>query len=262
MMMSEFRVVIEDLRRDTLDVELDLLTAEIESSKETGCRAPEDPFLCIKYSGFFDCTATMNMCSQCQKDIILLKQEHAKLATISSKDVERRSSSSDESKLALAGAAVVSAGLASKISQLKSKEGLKKCTSCHKHAGLTGFSCKCCDLFCTVHHYSDKHNCLFDYMNAGQNGIAKISNLKRREVHLGLVLKVDSQIADENSGGFPNAKNNGMTDTRCEGKREMKAPSLVARIMGLESMPAGSSSKPQKASASETWSNVADKLGA
>ncbi|PHT30618.1 Zinc finger A20 and AN1 domain-containing stress-associated protein 8 [Capsicum baccatum] len=42
----------------------------------------------------------------------------------------------------------------------------------------------------------------------------------------------------------------------------MKAPSLVARLMGLEMMPAGSGSKPQKASASETWSNVADKLGA
>ncbi|PHT96488.1 hypothetical protein BC332_34586 [Capsicum chinense] len=67
-------------------------------------------------------------------------------------------------------------------------------------------------------------------------------------------------IADENSGAFPNAKNNGMTDTRCESKREMKAPSLVARLMGLESMPAGSGSKPQKASASETWSNVVDKL--
>lgn len=53
-----------------------------------------------------------------------------------------------------------------------------------------------------------------------------------------------------------------MTDTRYESKREMKAPSLVARLMGLESMPAGSGSKPQKASASETWSNVADKLGA
>ncbi|XP_047261203.1 uncharacterized protein LOC124894657 [Capsicum annuum] len=68
-------------------------------------------------------------------------------------------------------------------------------------------------------------------------------------------------IANKNSGGFPKAKNNGMTDTR-ESKREMKAPSLVARLMGLESMPAGSGSKPQKASASETWSNVAEKLGA
>ncbi|XP_047261906.1 uncharacterized protein LOC124895501 isoform X2 [Capsicum annuum] len=51
-------------------------------------------------------------------------------------------------------------------------------------------------------------------------------------------------IADENNGGFPNAKNNGMTDTHCESKREMKAPSLVARLMGLESMPARSGIKP------------------
>ncbi|XP_016560625.1 uncharacterized protein LOC107859966 isoform X2 [Capsicum annuum] len=69
--------------------------------------------------------------------------------------------------------------------------------------------------------------------------------------------RIRLQITDENSGGF-----NGMTNTRCESKREMKAPSLVARFRGLESMPAGSGSNPQKASASETWSNVADKLGA
>ncbi|PHU02197.1 hypothetical protein BC332_27448 [Capsicum chinense] len=50
-------------------------------------------------------------------------------------------------------------------------------------------------------------------------------------------------IADENSGGFPNAMNSGMTNTRCESKLEMKAPSLVARLIGLESMPAGSGDK-------------------
>ncbi|KAJ8545881.1 hypothetical protein K7X08_018464 [Anisodus acutangulus] len=69
-------------------------------------------------------------------------------------------------------------------------------------------------------------------------------------------------IANENSGGFPNAKNNGMTNTRCESKREMKAPSLVARLMGLESMPAGPGGKSKKASASEIGSNMAEKLGA
>lgn len=69
-------------------------------------------------------------------------------------------------------------------------------------------------------------------------------------------------IANENSGGFPNAKNNGMSSRRCESKREMKAPSLVARLMGLESMPAGPGSKAKKASASEIGSNVAEKLDA
>ncbi|PHT29619.1 hypothetical protein CQW23_30777 [Capsicum baccatum] len=39
------------------------------------------------------------------------------------------------------------------------------------------------------------------------------------------------QIADENCGGFRNAKNNGMIDTRCEIKRGMKGPSLVTRLI-------------------------------
>ncbi|PHT71716.1 Zinc finger A20 and AN1 domain-containing stress-associated protein 8 [Capsicum annuum] len=146
---------------------------EMESSKETGCRALEDPVLCINDCDFFGSAATMNMCSKCQKDMILLKQEHAKLAVASRKDVVCRSSRSDESELALEGAAVASADLAAQISQVKSKEGLKKCTSCRKRVVLTGFNCKCCDLFCAVHHYSDKHNCPFDYRNAGQNAIAK-----------------------------------------------------------------------------------------
>ncbi|PHU06238.1 Zinc finger A20 and AN1 domain-containing stress-associated protein 8 [Capsicum chinense] len=145
----------------------------MESSKETGCRTLEDPVLCINDCDFFGSAATMNMCSKFQKDMILLKQEHAKLAAASNKDVVRRSSSSDESELALAGAAIASADLASQISQVKSKEGLKKCTSCRKCVGLMGFSCKCGDLFCAVHDYSDKDNCPFDYKNAGQNAIAK-----------------------------------------------------------------------------------------
>ncbi|XP_047260842.1 zinc finger A20 and AN1 domain-containing stress-associated protein 8-like [Capsicum annuum] len=145
----------------------------MESSKETGCRAPDDPILCINDCDFFGSAAMMCMCSKCQKDMILLKQEHTKLVAASSKDVVRRSSSSDESELALAGAAVASANLASQISQVKAKEGLKKCTSCRKRVGLTGFSCKCGDLLCVVHHYSNKHNCPFDYWNADQNAIAK-----------------------------------------------------------------------------------------
>ncbi|PHT58513.1 Zinc finger A20 and AN1 domain-containing stress-associated protein 8 [Capsicum baccatum] len=86
---------------------------EIESSKETGCQAPEDPVLCINDCDFFGSAATMNMYSNFQKDMILLKQEHEELAAASSKDIVCRSSSNDESELALAGAVVASADLAS-----------------------------------------------------------------------------------------------------------------------------------------------------
>ncbi|PHT30165.1 hypothetical protein CQW23_30241 [Capsicum baccatum] len=94
----------------------------------------------------------MNMCSKFQKDMKLLKQEHENIAAASSKEVVCRSSSSDQSKLALAGAAVASADLACQISQVKSKEGLKKCTACRKRVRLTGFNCKCGYLFCAFHH--------------------------------------------------------------------------------------------------------------
>ncbi|PHT29540.1 hypothetical protein CQW23_30867 [Capsicum baccatum] len=150
-----------------------LWTEKMESSKETSCRAPEDPVLCINDCDFFGSAAMMNICSKFPKDMILLKQENAKLAASSSKDVVRRSSSSDESELAVAGAAVASADFASQISQVKSKEGLKKFRTCRKCVGLTGFSCKYGDLCCAVHHYSDKHNCPFDYKNVGRNAISK-----------------------------------------------------------------------------------------
>ena len=46
------------------------------------------------------------------------------------------------------------------------KDGKKKknrCLSCKKKVGLTGFTCRCGGLFCSIHRYSDKHQCDFDY---------------------------------------------------------------------------------------------------
>ncbi|KAK8669589.1 hypothetical protein V6N13_107015 [Hibiscus sabdariffa] len=55
-------------------------------------------------------------------------------------------------------------------------------------------------------------------------------------------------IADENSGGFPNVKKNGKHFSKGETdqKHEMKAPGLVARLMGLEAMPNLNRDKPHK----------------
>ncbi|KAJ8570375.1 hypothetical protein K7X08_037347 [Anisodus acutangulus] len=58
-------------------------------------------------------------------------------------------------------------------SEVKPKEGPTRCTTCRKRVGLTGFNCKCGNLFCAAHRYSDEHDCPYDYKNAGRDAIAK-----------------------------------------------------------------------------------------
>ncbi|XP_040577848.1 AN1-type zinc finger protein 6 [Lepeophtheirus salmonis] len=56
------------------------------------------------------------------------------------------------------------------------KEGKKKknrCQTCKKKVGLTGFECRCGGLFCSIHRYSDKHDCNFDYKELGAEEIRK-----------------------------------------------------------------------------------------
>jgi len=56
------------------------------------------------------------------------------------------------------------------------KDGKKKksrCLSCKKKVGLTGFTCRCGGLFCSIHRYSDKHGCSFDYKELGAQEIRK-----------------------------------------------------------------------------------------
>lgn len=54
-------------------------------------------------------------------------------------------------------------------------------------------------------------------------------------------------IANENSGGFPSAKKGGNHGGDAEQKSEMRVPSLVARLMGLESIPSAQRDKSKKA---------------
>uniref|UniRef100_A0A7S0VJ25 AN1-type domain-containing protein n=1 Tax=Hemiselmis tepida TaxID=464990 RepID=A0A7S0VJ25_9CRYP len=53
------------------------------------------------------------------------------------------------------------------------KKGPTRCASCCKKVGLTGFVCRCGHTFCGVHRYSDKHECTFDYKQAGREALSK-----------------------------------------------------------------------------------------
>ncbi|XP_023669792.1 AN1-type zinc finger protein 6 [Paramormyrops kingsleyae] len=43
------------------------------------------------------------------------------------------------------------------------KQNRSRCFMCRKKVGLTGFDCRCGNVFCGTHRYSDVHSCTFDY---------------------------------------------------------------------------------------------------
>ncbi|GAB4835187.1 Zinc finger A20 and AN1 domain-containing stress-associated protein 8 [Ancistrocladus abbreviatus] len=163
---------------------------------ETGCQAPpEGPVLCVNNCGFFGSVATMNMCSKCYKDAIL-KQEQAKLAASSIENIVNGSSSGNGKEPVLTGTVdmqvdqveqkVISkpeacaSGLA-ESGEPKMKQDPNRCNTCKKRVGLTGFNCRCGNVFCPIHRYSDKHSCPFDYRTAARDAIAKANPVVKAE---------------------------------------------------------------------------------
>ncbi|KAK1416166.1 hypothetical protein QVD17_31954 [Tagetes erecta] len=42
---------------------------------------------------------------------------------------------------------------------------------CKRKVGLIGFRCRCGEMFCFEHRYSDRHDCSYDYKAAGREAI-------------------------------------------------------------------------------------------
>ncbi|KAL6502983.1 Zinc finger A20 and AN1 domain-containing stress-associated protein 8 [Orobanche hederae] len=153
--------------------------------EETGCQPPpEGPILCVNNCGFFGSPTNMNMCSKCYKDAIS-KQEQAKVAASSIESIVNGSSSctrkEETKRMKLVSVPPVNDSKPVEIIEPKTKEGPSRCTACKKRVGLTGFKCRCGDLFCGLHRYSDKHDCPFDYQTAGKIAIAKANPVIKAE---------------------------------------------------------------------------------
>ncbi|XP_072516226.1 AN1-type zinc finger protein 6 isoform X2 [Salminus brasiliensis] len=54
-----------------------------------------------------------------------------------------------------------------------SKPKKNRCFTCRKKVGFTGFDCRCGNVFCGVHRYSDVHSCTYNYKAEAAEKIRK-----------------------------------------------------------------------------------------
>lgn len=168
----------------------------------------QQPLLCNNGCGFYSNTGTDGLCSVCFKESIKNKQQDpSKTSSITAAgamaSLSVDESSNEQATLETASPTVVlpaspagpitaaqtersndpgavptailedeDSSPASPIKEEKKKKK-NKCGVCKKKVGLTGFTCRCDGLFCSIHRYSDKHECSYDYKELGAEEIRK-----------------------------------------------------------------------------------------
>jgi len=152
-----------------------------QDTEETNCQPPEGPVRCTNNCGFFGSAVTMGMCSKCYRDFVLTqaKTSSAKIAettpivSVPQEPVADRALFQSSHLLSAQPEAAGASSGASASGQDPPRPKANRCFSCKKRVGLTGFECRCGNLFCSAHRYSDKHSCTFDYKTAGRDAISK-----------------------------------------------------------------------------------------
>ncbi|OVA11181.1 zinc finger protein [Macleaya cordata] len=139
--------------------------------EETEFKVPETLTLCINNCGFSGNPATKNMCQSCFKasagiltPLTFSSQEKPRSSSVRSpeRSTENRRDLTTQGKKEIE---------TNKLDVVR--QGVNRCSGCRRKVGLTGFRCRCGDLFCSEHRYSDRHDCSYDYKAAGREAIAR-----------------------------------------------------------------------------------------
>ncbi|XAR63427.1 hypothetical protein NMG60_11023360 [Bertholletia excelsa] len=133
---------------------------------------PETITLCVNNCGVTGNPATNNMCQKCF---------NATTATTSSSSaagittpLNFSAGGGDKSPRSTSSRSPDQAATVSDRSPVPTaKREVNRCSGCRRKVGLTGFRCRCGELFCAEHRYSDRHDCSYDYKAAGREAIAR-----------------------------------------------------------------------------------------
>uniref|UniRef100_A0A0D3BFL0 AN1-type domain-containing protein n=1 Tax=Brassica oleracea var. oleracea TaxID=109376 RepID=A0A0D3BFL0_BRAOL len=121
------------------------------------------PMLCSNNCGVTASPSTNNMCQKCF---------NAAAAGIDPNPIAKRSARSVSLRSTPAKAAIRPRET-DPVKRDHHQQTVNRCSGCRKKVGLTGFRCRCGDLFCAEHRYSDRHDCSYDYKIAGREAIAR-----------------------------------------------------------------------------------------
>ena len=156
--------------------------AQRTEKEETEFKVPDTLTHCVNNCGVTGNPATNNMCQKCFNATTSTPTTVATATTsstttavfkFSGEKIPRSSSFRFDAPPSETIRKAAASAESTRSEESSMRRVVNRCSGCRRKVGLTGFRCRCGELFCSEHRYSDRHVCSYDYKAAGREAIAR-----------------------------------------------------------------------------------------